>query len=886
MSARPTSSRARRWVGLGAALTMVALGLVAPTTGTAAVPSAQATPSVLRAAAAADGFSSTKNLRRVFVGDDGTESVVSSWDVTVRADKTENLRGRQRIRISWTGAQPSGGRANNPYGEKGLGQEYPVVVMQCRGADDPTLPVSQQLRPETCWTASVAQRSQVLRSEGESTWRRDLYASEADRAAVTGTEGVEEEECPPLDVDSYSTALTPFVTRGGATFDACSSTTMPPEAAVDAAFPAAEIAAFTDENGAGSVNYEVRSDVENESLGCNDKVACSIVVIPIVGLSCAQPASPPTLDDKACRKQGRFAPGSSNVAADGIDLAVGPALWWSESNWRNRFSIPITFGLPPDTCDVLDSRAPTGFYGSELLAQAGLQWSPAYCLNKKRFKFQLNQTSDIAGFNLMENGTGPAAVVSSEQESTGTDPVGYAPTAVTGFAIGYEIDRPDNAGEFGSLRMNARLLAKLLSQSYLGSDLGTGHPGIGDNPLALMNDPEFQQLNRGLSQIPQEAGAALLSLSNDSDVIQQLTEYIARDKDASAFLKGTPDEWGMRVNPAYKNIKLPRPEWPLLDTYIPETENTCRQQNPSVYFTQLAAPVTTLRKISEALLDSWPNVQTKCDYDPATELFKLGRVDRQSYGSRFVLGVVSLGDAARFGLKTAALETKPGKFVAPTDASLSRAIVLSEQEKPRLPFKLDQAAVARDGNAYPGTMVVYTAARLRGLDEATASTVAQFVRISTTEGQVRGSGNGQLPDGFLPIKKNGPTGKLFDSAQLVADAIEAQKAAPVKPGDGDGDGPAGGTTGGGGSTPPFTGGATVPDLTVPLGSATGTTPGVTIPTPAPVLDVGEAAPASATAVESSGTAGKLLPLLLLVAVLGALVQIGSRFLVRPPRGLS
>ena len=45
---------------------------------------------------------------------------------------------------------------------------------------------------------------------------------------------------------------------------------------------------------------------------------------------------------------------------------------------------------------MLDPRPPTGFYGSELLAQAALQWAPAYCLDKSRFKFQLNQMSDAA----------------------------------------------------------------------------------------------------------------------------------------------------------------------------------------------------------------------------------------------------------------------------------------------------------------------------------------------------------------------------------------------------------------------------------------------------------------------------------------------------------
>ncbi|MEO9324797.1 hypothetical protein ABFT23_14990 [Nocardioides sp. C4-1] len=870
-------SRVRTALGLAAAIAVVGIGLVVPASGpAAAVPDAR-TEAGTAQRAASSAYSATKTLSRVFVDDQGVPVPQASYDVTVEADQTRNLRGRQRIRISWSGAQPSGGRAATPYGEKGLAQEYPVVIMQCRGVDDASLPLARQLRPETCWTASVAQRSQLLRSEGESTWRRDLYASEADKQALVGTAGLEADECPPLDVTSYNTVLTPFVTRDGTSYPACDIDSMPPEAAVDAAFPPAETAAYTDEDGNGSVSFEVRSDVENESLGCNDKVACSIVVIPIVGLSCQQQATPPTIDDLACRRLGQFPQGSSNAIGAGIDLAVGPGLWWSESNWRNRFTIPVTFGLPPDTCDVLDPRAPTGFYGTELLAQAGLQWSPAYCLNTSRFKFQLNQMSDVAGFRLMESGAGPAAVVSSQQDG-GDTPVGYAPTAVTGFAIGYEVDRPKNAGELQNLRLNARLLAKLLSQSYLASDLGRGHPGIGDNPLAIMNDPEFIKLNPGLSDITQEAGATVLSLSNDSDVIHQLTEYIAQDKDATAFLKGTADPWGMRVNPSYKGIDVPRSEWPLLDTYIPETQNTCRKENPSVYFSQVAAPVTTLRKISDALLDAWPNVQTKCDLDAATLKYKVGRVDRQSYGSRFMLGVVSLGDAARYGIKTASLQTRKNKYVGPTDAALTRAVVLSAQKKPRLPFVLDQADVVRDGNAYPGTMVVYTAALLRGLDAETAAKVAQFVRVSTTEGQRRGSGNGQLPAGYLPIKKQGPTGKLFRSAQVVADAIEAQTPAPGPKGED----PA--------PPPPAAPSSDLPTSDPVVDAPVADAPPAAAPTAAPatvapVLDV-EAAPVAATASEKSGTAGRLLPLLLLAAIVGGLVRLGSRFFVRPPRSLS
>ena len=121
-------------------------------------------------------LSLTKTLTRTFVNDDGSTYEFPANTVTVDASQTKDLRGRQRILVSWTGAQPSGGRASNPYGENGLQQEYPVVILQCRGTDDASLPIEQQVRPETCWTGSVAQRSQspgpTPRPRGSTTWAR------------------------------------------------------------------------------------------------------------------------------------------------------------------------------------------------------------------------------------------------------------------------------------------------------------------------------------------------------------------------------------------------------------------------------------------------------------------------------------------------------------------------------------------------------------------------------------------------------------------------------------------------------------------------------------------------------------------------------------------
>ncbi|GGD07769.1 hypothetical protein [Nocardioides daphniae] len=805
------------------------------------------------AQAAEDGWSATKKLERTFVNGARTLTV-DERDVTVRVDRTTNLRGRERVAISWSGAHPTGGRSASPFGEEGLLQEYPVVVLQCRGVEKPRAG-QEKLSPETCWTSSRMQRSQMLPATS-APWLHDLHASPEQRALKSGLVPVPE-KCE--DAASFATRTTPFRAADGTTYASCTADTMAPEAAVGAAFPPAEVAAFTDGNGRGEVQFEVRSNVENQSLGCSTEVDCSIVVIPIQGLSCEGP-------DPECRKGGQFAAGESNFAGRAIDLAVAPHLWWAESNWRGRFSVPISFGLPPDACDVMDDRAPTGFYGSELLSQAALQWSPAYCLRKDRFKFQHNRMADGAAFALMENGQAVAALVSGRHETTGADPVAYAPTAVTGFAVGYVVDRPGNAGEVGQLKLNARLVAKLITQSYPASDRGRSRPGLEKNPVSINLDPEFRALNPGLDQIARESAATLLSLSEESDVITALTSYVAQDPDARAFVAGTPDRWGMRVNPAYEDISLPRAEWPLLDDYVPPTNQECYQQNPAPYLGQVAAPVTSLRKIAEAVLDGWPNVQTKCERATTSDPWKIGRVDRQGVGTRFVLGVVGLGDAARFGLRSASLATRGGTYVAPTTSAMNRAVALATPaDDGTSPFAMDMATLVKARQAYPGTLVVYTAARLRGVGKADAAKVAQFIRVSTSEGQRAGRGNGDLPSGFVPILAQGTTARLHAQAQRVARLVEAQGGAPKSS-----QAPAP-TTGGPGSAP--TGSSGVPDQAlpeVPLAQADtpkADAPGEQVVTMPPTARV------------SSGVASRLLPLLLVGALLAGLVGAGSRLLL-------
>lgn len=573
------------------------------TAGTLAlVPSATSAP--VTADDPSGGFSQTKTLVRQFQ-DNGTLRTVDSRTVTVKVDTTTELQGRERVHVSWSGAHPSGARAANPFGENGLNQEYPVVIMQCRGVDDPSLP-QDQLAPDTCWTSTKLQRSQV-QDPSAAIWARDLYATDADKQVKSGLTPYPAAECDDSSDTAYA-HVTPFRAADGKNYAGCTSATMPPEAAVGASFPPAEQAAYTGTDGSGDTMFEVRSAVENESLGCSTTVRCSLVVIPIMGLSCTEKDPDWSAADRNCRRAGQFLPGTSNFANQGVDATVSPAYWWASSNWRNRFSVPLSFGLPPSACDILDHRAPTPFYGSELLSQAAIQWAPAYCLRKDRFKWQQNSMPDDAAFAQMEQGAALAAEVSGKRQADGETPIGYAPTAVTGFAISYVVDRPDNAGAVTDLKLDARLLAKLLTESYPASSRGQGHPGLEANPLSINQDPEFKALNPGLGDIAQEAGATLMSLSTSSDVIRTLTEYIARDPDAVAFLHGKPDPWGMKVNPSYLDVTVPTSQWPLLDTFVPASDQECLKQNPAPYLPQVAAPVSSLRQIASAVLDSWPLV--------------------------------------------------------------------------------------------------------------------------------------------------------------------------------------------------------------------------------------------------------------------------------------
>ena len=85
--------------------------------------------------ATGDTWSATEPLHRTFHDAGGQTSTSNCFKLAV--DKHTDMQDHERITVKWSGAHVTNGRSLNPYGESGLPQEYPVVLMECRTAWTP-----------------------------------------------------------------------------------------------------------------------------------------------------------------------------------------------------------------------------------------------------------------------------------------------------------------------------------------------------------------------------------------------------------------------------------------------------------------------------------------------------------------------------------------------------------------------------------------------------------------------------------------------------------------------------------------------------------------------------------------------------------------------------
>ena len=334
-------------------------------------------------------------------------------------------------------------------------------------------------------------------------------------------------------------------------------------------------------------------------------------------------------------------------------------------------------------------------------------------------------------------------------------------------------------------------------------------------------------------------------------------------------------------------MPLPVDSWPLLDSFEPTAlydsgANPCLTDAPVPYLPLIASPTSRLTTISQAMQYSLANSQVVCvqPFPGTTVGQKLSPLGRQSGGFRFMLGLSSLGDAARFGLDSAALQTTVASgsgsafsdasgrtFVAPTDTGLRKAADQLATAGSPVDWQLPYDAILSDpkaSSAYPGTMVVYADVPTTGLSARDAQGLATFLAYAAHAGQVPGQALGQLPPGFLPMTKANGLGALVDYTTRSAQAVADQS----------------------GSVPPLVAPAVTPTTPIPTPAGGGTTtttdtgstpssgsPGPTAsPSPSPsTTPLRTVAVAARTPAVDSGVAGLALPGLLGVIVLGLML---------------
>jgi hypothetical protein len=832
----------------------------------------------------------------------GKDKVVDHRKVTLHVDETKDLRGRQEINVSWSGAHPTGGIVADQNSIDAQQEEYPFVLLECRGVTSTHVKPSLQISPQTCWTQDWSERYQDTLQTPFPPYRLDQYATKAQRAQVYGAPKKLPKACAYLPAPTQH--WVPFVAANGHVYRGgpagCAGQPPESQSVGGSALPSNETFGVTGKDGKGSAKFDVWTSEENASLGCTQHVSCALVAVPIMGISCDPAAKKlpaadrPTAAELAsatagCEAKGAFSPGqlAPSPPQGRDDLAVSGSLWWSASNWRNRITVPLSFAVPANVCDVVNSSNDVDVYGSELLIQATTQWAPHFCLNPKLFKFTHVQTGEPEAANLLATGGAEAAFVSDPPAAGYGTPVVNAPVALSGFAIGYAIDGA-NGQPYTDLRLTPLLLAKLLTESYP-ADLPVQEedPDLSGNPLNITDDPQFQKLNPGITHgvSASEAASALLTLSSDSDVIEALTTYINDDPTARAWLDGKPDPYGMVVNPAYKGIKLPIDKWPLLSTFEPteyyaSDRNDCLKNSPVPFLPLVAAPLARLEEISEALQFSVAQPTTTCSQiDGTTVGEKLVAAGRQTAGFRFMIGVTSIPDARRYEIRTAALQSTAGHYVAPSNSSLRTAAGFLKVNKTggfwTVPYSTLTTST-KAARAYPGTMVVYASVPTRGLPASNAKDYASLLRFIATSGQKPGLGVGRLPAGYLPLTAANGLGQLAGYTYAAAGAVAAQAgalpaltghAAPHAgqgggSGSGSGSGSGGGTgTGTGTGTP----GATPP--TIPLPTSPGTSPTsvpppvIAGPTPA-LVSIGR------TVGRALGGGGAVVAIVILLALIG------------------
>lgn len=663
-------------------------------------------------------------------------------NLKVTVSQTKNLIN-QVVTVSWTGGAPTLPASGS------FAQNY-LQIMQCWG-DDPAGPARTQ-----CQYGGLI--SQTTPAAGN--WVRSRQVS------TTRVDPKEELKKPSAAQDAYVPfwAAAQAQPVGAATsnfndfFDSQVTNEIP--------------LARTHGDGTGTEFFEIETVRQAAGLGCGDPVttggvtkarSCWLVVVP---------------------RGNKEVDGAVLTQAFSDQLDSSPL---SQTNWDSRIVFPLDFLPVVQACPLAGSQRRV--IGHELAVDAISSWGSALC-GGGGAQFSYTQLSDDVIRSQVLDGSSPGLALMTNpappDQVSPDHPLLYAPVGLSGLAIAFNIVHqpnptasPDDLAQdgirFPSMKLNARLVAKLLTQSYRNAVEGSPDY-LSKNPAGLTVDPEFLALNpeyTGFSFFVQPPDA--LAQLGTSDLTSLLWTWIKDDPDANAFMSGTPDKWGMVVNPNNETSTLPISSYPrndpscvdvLIDAGTHLTAKKCALDTHPYTNDMHDSGRAASRGDTKGHIPAQGTTATSIVF-PA--------LPRQSPNQLSLLAVVDTATAARYNLPTASLLNTANKFVAPTtDSLLAGAAAMKPstvagvlQSDPHTP----------NPAAYPLTALSYAVTSPPALDPAAGKDYAALVRYAAGPGQQQGVEPGQLPQGMAPLPD-----ALQAQATNVANAIEAQAGKPISGG--------------------------------------------------------------------------------------------------------
>jgi len=638
-------------------------------------------------------------------------------DLAITVSQTSNLT-HQGIVLSWSGAPvtSSGEYANNF-----------MQVMQCWGDEGAPTPDQCQFGSPSSAIESQIGNGVGARSLSTDADPNQVYSSDL-RIPPTP-------DNPFLRVYSY-----PFKhVNGTRTFNYQQFFTANTTNEVTAA--------RTGSDGTGQLTFEVQTSLEAPHLGCGADIAqsdgtsyprsCWLVVVPRTTVN---------VDGSL---------GSTNA---------GGRIWgspFSASNWRDRIVIPLGFQSVSQACPI--GQHERRLVGSEAVSNAITSWQPALCGSGTTYGYSLIG-DDEARTQIVGQAEGASRLgfmsepLTSEQSQS--KPMLYAPVTQSAIVVAYSIDYSlyrdapiyaKNGTKLTNLVLNARLIAKLLTQSYRVDVPGraSSEPALATNPFSLNKDPEFIALNPDFQYWTEGYPSGLFVALGSSDLNKHVWEWLRADADAKAFLQGEADPYGMKINPAYLALGLAGGAVPVSFPKADLTTalSTSELDEPGYGTLDMRPYYNDLNETAYRVLRADGNNKTNWDITKVPARYVA--IPAQPAGERFVLAITDSSSAARYGLDTAALVNRAGEAVSPTTGAITKAInarAKSSVAGVSVPDFSKQTA-----GAYPLAEVAYAALNVCDADAQSRSDYAKFLSYVAGAGQTPGLDVGNLPLGYLPL---------------------------------------------------------------------------------------------------------------------------------------